>query len=112
MKFSVTLSHQEFHRLSVNDLFSVAEHVGGSSHMLATVEWRNAGLLIQLHATPESLPAQLRAAEWADHAMLYKHRFMRPPNPTKNALRRSAKMHREHQQSLYDYWQELENDPG
>ena len=120
---------QEFPRLSVNDLFSVAEHVGGSSHMLATVEWRNAGhrpgdtpeiglstleggLLIQLHATPESLPAQLRAAEWADHAMLYKHRFMRPPNLTKNALRRSAKMHREHQQSLYDYWQELENDPG
>ena len=97
--------------------------------MLATVEWRNAGhrpgdtpeiglstleggLLIQLHATPESLPAQLRAAEWADHAMLYKHRFMQPPNPTKNAMRRSAQLLMEHQQSLYDYWQELENDPG
>ena len=97
--------------------------------MLATVEWRNAGhrpgdtpeiglstleggLLIQLHATPESLPAQLRAGEWADHAALHKHLFMRPPNPTTEAMRRSAQLHMEHQQSLYDYWQKLENDPG
>jgi hypothetical protein len=36
------LAH-EFPRLSVNDLFSVVEHVGGSAHMLAAVEWRNAG---------------------------------------------------------------------
>lgn len=66
------LAH-EFPRLSANDLLSVAGHVGGSAHMLAAVEWRNAGhrpgdtpevglttleggLLIQLHATPESLP--------------------------------------------------------
>jgi hypothetical protein len=34
---------REFPRLSVNDLFSVVEHVGGSTHMLAAVEWRNAG---------------------------------------------------------------------
>lgn len=97
--------------------------------MLATVEWRNAGhrpgdtpeiglsmleggLLIQLHATPESLPAQLRAVEWADRAALCKHRFMRPPNPTTEAMRRSAQLHMEYQQSLYDYWQDLENDPG
>jgi hypothetical protein len=122
------LAH-EFPHLSVNDLFSVVEHVGGNAHMLAAVEWRNAGhrpgdtpeiglstlgggLLIQLHATPESLPAQLRATEWADHAMLYKHRFIRPSNPTKNAKRRSAQLLLEYQQSLYDYWQELGNDPG
>jgi hypothetical protein len=97
--------------------------------MLATIEWRAAGhrpgdtaeiglstleggLLIQLHASPESLPARLRAAAWANHATLCKHRFMRPPHPTKDAMRRAAELRREHEQALYDYWQELETNPG
>jgi hypothetical protein len=122
------LAH-EFPRLSVNDLFNVAADIGGNAHMLATIEWRTAGhrpgdtpeiglstleggLLIQLHASPASLPAQLRAAEWANHTTLNKHRFMRPPHPTKDAMRRSAQLHREHEQALYDYWQGLEANPG
>jgi hypothetical protein len=122
------LAH-EFPRLSINDLFSVAADIGGSAHMLSTIQWRAAGhrpgdtaeiglstleggLLIQLHASPESLPARLRAAEWANHATLYKHRFMRPPHPTKDAMRRAAQLRREHEQALYGYWQELEANPG
>lgn len=66
-------------------------------------------MLIHVHASPESVPAQICAETWTAHAELYKHRFMRPPNPTKQAMGRWAQLSRENQKSMYEYWQELLN---
>ena len=117
---------RELPRLSTNNLLTLAAEVNGTAHMIAAVEWRNAGhrpgdtpevglstleagVLIHLHASPESVPAQICAATWTEHAELYKHRFMRPPNPTKQAMGRWAQLSSEHQKSMYEYWQELLN---
>ena len=119
---------REFPKLSTNDLLILAAEVAGTAHMLAAVEWRNAGyrsgdtptvglstleggLLIDLHSSPDSVPARIRAAIWKEHAALYKHGFMRPPNPSKEAMRRWAQLNREGDQSLYEYWQELRARP-
>lgn len=97
--------------------------------MIATAEWRNAGhrpgdtpaigvsaleggLLIHLHASPESMPAWLRAAIWKEHAALYKHRFMRAPKLTTETMGPWAQLKRQHDQSMYEYWQELQAQPG
>ncbi|MDJ0314168.1 hypothetical protein [Arthrobacter sp. H35-D1] len=118
----------EFPSLSADGLFSLAEEVAGTACMIATVEWRKAGyrpgdsptvglsalagaLLIHLYASPESLPAQLCVATWDEHATLYKHSNYRPPHPTKDAMRQWAQLGREHQQSMYEYWQALQANP-
>ncbi|MGA7206244.1 MAG: hypothetical protein WBX27_16610 [Specibacter sp.] len=114
----------EFPSLSADGLFSLAEEVTGTAYAIATVEWRNEGhrpndsptvsaselegaLLIHLHASPESVPARLRVAMWDEHASLYKHSNFRPPHPTKEAMRQWAQMGRDHQQTMYEYWQGL-----
>jgi hypothetical protein len=119
---------RELPTLSKNDLFALAAEVNGTAHMIATVEWRDAGhrpgdspaiglstlegaLLIHLHATPKSVPAQIRAASWKEHADLYKHRFMRRPKLTKETMGPWAQLHREHDQSMYGSWQELRAQP-
>lgn len=118
----------EFPNLSGDELFNLAGEVAGTANLIATVEWRNAGhsskrspavgqsalegaLLIHLHASPESLPAQLCVAMWEEHATLYKHSYFRPPNPSKDAMRQWAQLGREHQQSMYEYWQALQANP-
>lgn len=118
----------QFPSLSADELFSLAEEVSGTANMIATVEWRNAGhspedsptigqsalegaLLIHLHASPGSVPAQLRVATWNEHATLYKHSKFRPPDPSKDAMRQWTQLLREHQQSMYEYWQELRANP-
>lgn len=118
----------EFPSLSADDLFSLAGEVIGTTRMIASVQWRNAGhrpqdsltigpsalegaLLIHLHASPDSLPAQLCVALWKEHATLYKHSHFRPPDPSKDAMPQWARLLREHQQSMYEYWQALQTNP-
>lgn len=118
----------EFPSLSADELLSLAAEVTGTANMIATVQWRNAGhrpqdtptvgqsalegaLLIHLHASPESVPAQLCGAMWNEHATLYKHSYFRPPDPSKDAMRQWAQLGREHQQSMYEYWQALQANP-
>lgn len=119
---------REFLKHSTNDLLMLAAETIGTAHMIATVEWRNAGhrpadtptvglstleggLLIHLHASPDSVPARIKAAIWEEHAALYRHRFLRPPSPTNEAMLRWARLNREHGQSMYEYWQELRAQP-
>lgn len=118
----------EFPSLSADALLSLAAEVVGTANMIATVQWRNAGhrpqdtptvgpsalegaLLIHLHASPGSVPAQLRVSTWNEHATLYKHSKFRPPDPSKDAMRQWTQLGREHQQSMYEYWQELRANP-
>lgn len=118
----------EFPLLSTKTILLLAAEVGGTAHMIATVQWRNGGhrpgdtpeiglstlnggLMIHLHASPESLPAQRCAAAWEDHAMLYKHRFTRPSHLTTDAMRRWTQLHKAHEQFMYEYWQELQAKP-
>jgi hypothetical protein len=118
----------ELPSLSAAELFRLAEEVTGTAHIIATVEWRNAGhrpedsptialpalegaLLIHLHASPESVAAQLCAAKWEEHATLYKHSYFRPPDPSKDAMRQWAQLGRQHQQTMYAYWQALQANP-
>jgi hypothetical protein len=118
----------ELPSLSAAELFRLAEEALGTANMIAAVQWRNAGhrphdtptvgqsalegaLLIHLHASTESVPAQLRAALWEEHATLYKHSYFRPPHPTKDAMRQWVQLLGEHQQSMYEYWQALQANP-
>jgi len=119
---------RELPKRSTNDLFLLAAEVAATAHMLATVEWRNAGhrpgdtpavglstleggLLIHLHALPESVPARALLAIWKEYAALNKHRFMRPPHPTNEAMGRWARLNRELDQPIYEYWHELRAQP-
>lgn len=119
---------RELPKLSRNNLFTVAEEVTGTAHMIATAEWVNAGhrpgdtpaigvsaleggLLIHLQASPESVPAWLRAASWKEHAALYKHRFMRVPKLTTETMGPWAQLKRQHDRSMDEYWQELQGQP-
>lgn len=65
-----------------NEALRTALHANSPNFRATHFCTRSAGegaLLIHLHASPESVPAQVCAATWKEHAELFKHRFMRAP---------------------------------
>lgn len=122
---------RELPNLSASDLLQLGAEVAGTAYKLAAAEWRaevaewraagqrpretpsigpstlTGALLIDLHAGPESLPAQLIATARQEHAALYKRRSLWPKPPPQEAVKRWRQLHLEQEHAMYNYWREL-----
>ncbi len=108
------------------DIRGLANEIASTARMLATVEWRKSGhqprdtptvepssleaaIIVHLHASPDSAPAELLVRRWRAHESLYGgHQLLRPPQLSKESLWHWTKLIREQEQAVYSYWQELE----
>jgi len=114
----------EIPRLS-DDLLGLATEVASTAHQLAAAEWRQArpprsdtpvivsadleaALVIHLHASPDSLPAELLLNSRREHAALFgTSARLRSRTPSVDSIRRWAESNRRHVEALHSYWQRL-----
>ena len=118
----------ELPRLSTNDTFTLAAEVNATAHMIAAAEWRNAGhrpgdtpqigvsaleaaVLIHLHASAKSVPAQIRSATWTEHTELFKHHPGASTPESKEEWRNWGQLTVDHQEAMYQFWDELRATP-
>jgi hypothetical protein len=119
---------RELPRLSTNDSFTLVAEVNATAHMIAAAEWRNAGhrpgdtpeisvsvlmaaVLIHLHASAESVPAQIRAATWTEHNELFKHHPEASTPDSKDEWRKWGQLTVDHQEAMHQFWDELRAKP-
>lgn len=119
---------RELPRLSKNDSFTLAAEVNATAHMIAAAEWRNAGhgpsdtpeitvfalegaVQIHLHASADSVPAQIRAATWTEHQELFKHHPGALTPDSKEEWRKWGQLTIDHQEAMRQFWDEMRAKP-